>query len=247
MTTVVVPWGGNRPAMLASSLGTALESFQPSEVLVIGGYEEDARKAFVKACEWLRAGPRWDTLKQSLLWESNPLFYVQAHLRQTDEAMRLACSLTFVTDPYVWSADDVFWPHSGVSLKMLENMRPWTLGLAEQSPQLGQGIHGTALQHSLSSLLEKGWEREEIHNFEGHWPLVVHKENMLAAMENAPKGQKRTSYGNLQLRLSGNSAQVREDIKVFAAAKLPTRDHFVSTSSGVSVKEIERWLQRDAQ
>lgn len=239
MTTLVIPWRGDHAKLLEASLATALQSFRPSSVLIIGGYEDKAWDAFAAACERGGMGDRLISWQ----WAGNPIYPKADPLGQTNAAMKLACSMATVTDLFVWSADDVFWPKRLLDTRVLTHTKNWVLTHAMDSPRLGNGIHGRALQNTITDLMKAGWHPDDIFDFEGHWPLVVEKKRMLKALALSPKGQKRSVYGNLLLKEKDLLPSVHQDIKVFKGADLPDRsDRFVSTGTGVTEKEVERWL-----
>jgi hypothetical protein len=236
MTALVVPWRGDSKRLLGLSLGTALASMRWSRVLVIGGDGNLARRVFDSLQE---------TALETVFSHYAGLSQSRSALESTNAAMRAAIEIE--GQEFVWSADDIFWPRRFVSRADLVSWSSRHLGPAVSAPRFGQGSHGIALAETVQAC-EKvlGMPRDEVLNFEGHWPLLVDPATMLSAMGLAPKGQKRSTYGNLLTVRTGISPRfIPEDVKVFRDAALATADRgqFVSTGSAVSERAVARWLK----
>lgn len=114
----------------------------------------------------------------------------------TDQAVRLACTTTWISDPFVLSADDIYW------LRPADPVR-WAIGDLHDPKS-----HGVYLQRKLSTALRLDALGLPTHDYESHTPLLVHKAPMLDAL--AIGGEKRSVYGNL----TGGPDVIAADVKM---------------------------------
>lgn len=138
--------------------------------------------------------------------------------RNTTVAMRVACNHPDISDPFMVWNDDFY---------ALEptHVAHWHRGPAVEVIDLYQRRHPTSPytkgMRATIELLEASGYPDPL-SYELHMPLIVHKAEMLAALDlgqHLPVAHKRTIYGNLA-RLGGEQ---RTDCKVYEPGHpLPT-------------------------
>lgn len=114
----------------------------------------------------------------------------------TDHAVQLACTRDDISDPFILSADDIYW---------LQPAKPerWALGHLHEAT--GATVYAQRKRHTaelLASLDLPTWD------YETHTPLLVHKAHMLEALTIG--GDKRSVYGNL----TGQPDHITADVKM---------------------------------
>lgn len=114
----------------------------------------------------------------------------------TDLAVLTACDTAWVSDPFILSADDIYWLRPAAPIM-------WALGQLDRAE--GSSEYAKRKRHTLHLLKARNlptWD------YESHTPMPVHKNLMLAAL--AIGGEKRTVYGNL----NGQPDRVAPDVKM---------------------------------
>lgn len=114
----------------------------------------------------------------------------------TTHALHIACTTDWISDPFIWSADDIYWLHPANPIR-------WALGNLRDTPPstvYGKRKHQTA--HILDAL---GLPTLD---YESHTPLPVHKTPMLEALTHG--GSPRSMYGNL----TGQPDLIAPDVKL---------------------------------
>ncbi len=114
----------------------------------------------------------------------------------TDEAVRLACTRDDISDPFILSADDIYWLHPA------EPQR-WALG--HLGDATGATVYAQRKRDTADLLSHLGlptWD------YETHTPLLIHKAHMLHALTIG--GDKRSVYGNL----TGQPDHTGTDVKM---------------------------------
>lgn len=119
--------------------------------------------------------------------------------------MREVCLDPNVSDPFVWSNDDIFWL---ASPSLVELMHESGAALGKLREVANRGLHGRRA-HATADILEQ--EGLPTWNYERHVPLLVHKDEMLRALDLG--GSKRSVYGNLLL--PRGPIAVTPDVKLF--------------------------------
>lgn len=114
----------------------------------------------------------------------------------TDLAMRVACETDWISDPFVWSADDIYW------LEPAEPIR-WALGNLDDAQ--GDTVYTRRKRDTAELLRGRGLPSFD---YESHTPLLIHKAPMLEALTLG--GEKRSVYGNL----TGEPDIVTADVKL---------------------------------
>jgi len=127
----------------------------------------------------------------------------------TDLAMQTALDSDLVNDPFIWSADDIYW------MRPAEPIR-WALGLLDEDQHrtiYGQRKHATA--HFLRS------HGLPAYDYEAHVPMLIHPNPMHTVLnwcDTDPMLDKRSLYGNL----TGLPDHIGSDVKNQSrAAPLP--------------------------
>lgn len=129
----------------------------------------------------------------------------------TELAMRAALDTDWVSDPFVWSADDIYWTRPAEPIR-------WALGdLADHTA----GVHGRRKQQTLQILEDLGLPTFD---YESHTPLPVHKAGMREALRMG--GTMRSMYGNT----TGTPDRVAPDVKLRTAHDPVPDTEWLSTS-----------------
>lgn len=114
----------------------------------------------------------------------------------TDRAVRLACTTEWISDPFILSADDIYW------LRPAQPTR-WALGTLNNTDDSSEYSRRKAhTAHRLQSLGLPVWD------YESHTPLLIWKQPMLKALDLG--GDKRSMYGNL----TGQPDVIAPDVKM---------------------------------
>jgi hypothetical protein len=114
----------------------------------------------------------------------------------TDLAVRVACETAWVSDPFILSADDIYWTEPAAPIR-------WALGnLADAQ---GSTVYAQRKRATAALLEALGLPTFD---YESHTPLLIHKAPMLEAL--ALGGEKRSVYGNL----TGLPDHVGPDVKL---------------------------------
>lgn len=132
--------------------------------------------------------------------------------RNTDLAMRTACETDWISDPFIWSADDIYW------LRPAEPVR-WALGKLEDTNSQAT-IYQKRKWYTWRILRAAGLPTFD---YEAHVPMLVDKATMLRALTLG--GDKRSVYGNL----TGEPDLVAPDVKLQSRAAPLTEAPWVST------------------
>jgi hypothetical protein len=145
-------------------------------------------------------------------WIEEPYIRRFIHLEQhpnhpvenTDMLMRAACNDSHISDPFLWSNDDIFWRRpvewpelilqSGAAMKSLRDKQQGTF--------YGDFAHETAFYLEKAGL--------PIFDYERHVPLIVLKEQMLRALDFG--WSKRSVYGN---QMRAQPTMLTGDTKLF--------------------------------
>lgn len=148
-------------------------------------------------------------------------------IENTDKAMMLACLDERISDPFIWTNDDIYWRRP-VSLEEMIDLSGVALGTLAPAEPLhpALGIYGRVEAMTNELLTTLGLP---IYNYERHTPVLVHKTEMLHALELG--GSKRSTYGNL---MRPQPTRIALDVKMHkewdAVPDIET-EPFVSTSS----------------
>lgn len=151
----------------------------------------------------------------------------------TDMLMRMACTDRRISDPFVWTNDDIFWLRP-VSLPELVHISQTTKG--DLRSNIKKGTHGLLAHqayHSLNALNRPTWD------YERHVPMVIHKDTMLQAL--SLTGSKRSLYGNLNWDYPSILAK---DVKLFDPAQVSVLPDgpFVSVAPEFRAHDIRELL-----
>ncbi len=122
----------------------------------------------------------------------------------TDKAMWTAIDHAEVSDPFVWSNDDIF-VREPVGLDVIEEAGSTSRG--SLAALVDSGYYGR-LNHHTSILLREAGRPE--HDYERHVPMLVDKTMMRAALTFG--GAKRSVYQNLS---HDKPVAVQADVKMF--------------------------------
>jgi hypothetical protein len=157
----------------------------------------------------------------------------------TDKLMRWAVDLAAITDPFIWSNDDIYWRRQ-VSLAELMMQNATSLGpLSRRSPD-AVGLSSYALEEAITrQVLEHAGLRTD--SYERHVPLLVHKDSMRHAL--LLGGSKRSVYGNLELPHGPQSTG--RDVKLFHGSEklgFPSEQPFFSTGAQFPVDKLRAML-----
>jgi len=151
------------------------------------------------------------------------------YIANTDRAMRAACEDPEVTDPFIWSNDDIYWRRP-VGLAELVRHSAVSRGPLPPRTETARGRYASLNKKTSLILEERG---HPTYDYERHVPLLVHKGRMLEAL--AIGGSKRSVYGNL---VNQYPVALRDDVKVFSASdKMPdlADEPFLSTGNNFPV------------
>jgi hypothetical protein len=128
--------------------------------------------------------------------------------RNTNLAMRVACETGCISDPFVWSNDDIYW------LKPAAPIR-WALGKLEDAT--GSRLNRERKADTARALTAMGLPTFD---YEAHVPMLISKAPMLTALDIAdtdPNLEKRSLYGNM----TGLPDRIAPDVKL----RNPTNRH----------------------
>jgi hypothetical protein len=186
----------------------------------------------------LGSPPAWTklTYRKAFQQGSNP------HTNTT-KAMRLACEMEEVTDPFIWMNDDYFILKP---FREIPNMNRGHIDNVITNMSRKKENYTQGMVQTKNKLVSMGYAPDTIMSYELHMPLVVHKGAMLEALAIAERPSvrplhKRTLYGNL-CNLGGES---RPDNKYTANDTRFDRDSDFISTSDVSFERypIGKWLR----
>lgn len=167
--------------------------------------------------------------------------FIQQHpnnpVGSTTRMLRAAIESDLVTDPFVWSNDDIYF-REPVTLDDVYTAGATANGRLQDFAKVGR--YGM-LAHSTLLLLQSPEIARPTWNYERHVPLVVNKVDMLSALTRAPGGNPRSLYQNIAL---DEPAFVKADVKAFYEddfEHLP-RGKFFSTGNRFPIEAILREL-----
>ena len=158
------------------------------------------------------------------------------YIDNTDKAMRLACQDPEVSDPFIWSNDDIYWRRP-VSLVELLHHGAVSRGPLPPKTETVRGTYGVLAKESGQLLEDSGLPT---YDYERHVPLIVDKSRMLHALELG--GSKRSVYGNLS---QDSPVAIRDDVKLFTAKdRVPdlADEPFLSTGNNFPVSLLKDML-----
>ncbi len=124
----------------------------------------------------------------------------------TDKAIRLAIEDPEISDPFIWSNDDIYWRRP-VSLEELVYHSAVSRGPLPPRTETMKNAYGRLNKLSRELLEQQG---ESTYDYERHVPMLVNKATMLRAL--AIGGSKRSVYGNLEREYP---TAIRDDVKLF--------------------------------
>lgn len=130
----------------------------------------------------------------------------------TDLAIRTACETRWISDPFIWSADDIYW------LRPAEPIR-WAIGKLEDAQ--GATVYAARKRHTATILTKFGLPTFD---YEAHVPMLVRKAPALEALIHG--GSFRSIYGNL----TGTPDRVAPDVKLRRRNELLPDTPWVSTA-----------------
>lgn len=119
----------------------------------------------------------------------------------TDLAVRVACETGWVSDPFILSADDIYWTEPAAPIR-------WALGSlfdAQGSTVYAQRKRATATMLEAMGL--------PTFDYESHTPMMISKRQMLTVLDwcaQNPMLDKRSVYGNL----TGVPDHIGPDVKL---------------------------------
>lgn len=120
----------------------------------------------------------------------------------TNAAMRAACETAWISDPFVWSNDDVYW------LQPADPIR-WALGMLEDAD--GSSLNRQRKRETAAILAARGLPT---YDYEAHVPMLVDKATMLEVLDivdtNPNVLEKRSLYGNM----TGLPDRIAPDVKL---------------------------------
>lgn len=114
----------------------------------------------------------------------------------TDIAIRTACETDWISDPFIWSADDIYW------MRPAEPVR-WAIGKLEDAE--GRTVYVQRKHDTANLLTGLGLPTFD---YEAHVPMLIHKPDALDALELG--GSFRSMYGNL----TGEPEMIAPDVKL---------------------------------
>lgn len=154
-------------------------------------------------------------------------------IANTDRAMQLALDDPTISDPFIWSNDDIYW-REATPMDVLEFWSATSRGELPKRTTEASGVY-TRLNVLTRKLLSAA--RLPTWDYEMHVPLVVHKDVMRQAL--ALGGSKRSVYGNL---LRAEPSQVRQDVKVFSVEDTVRAAPFLSTGNDYPLDAVDAIL-----
>jgi hypothetical protein len=166
-------------------------------------------------------------------------------IQNTNKAMQVACLSPEISDPFIWSNDDIYWRRpvdleemllvSGTAKGRLPN-RTYAVMEASAMPygryEMWQARTADMIR-AIPGMSDWDYER--------HTPLLVEKKPMLHALEMG--GDKRTLYGNL---MRDEPLAIKPDTKIWKISdpQLPVEvEPFVSTGNGYPAADLPRMLE----
>jgi hypothetical protein len=163
-----------------------------------------------------------------------PMQQVHGKYGNVRRMMRWACQSDLVSDPFLWSNDDIWWTGT-------------------ETPMLHGGPFSTYVQRLNGSYARGGRETLKLLRQQGYWeplswslhtPIVVHKAAMREALDIAGTSpvaiHVRTLYGNIH----GLSGTEHRDVKIHTAGLPEPSWPFVSTSDeAFARREIGVWIR----
>jgi hypothetical protein len=150
----------------------------------------------------------------------NPGFDVQ-HIRTVqgrdsfanqETAMLAALDTPGISDPFVWSNDDIYWTRPADPIR-------WAIG--DLIDDTSTGVHGRRKQATLQLIVSLGLPTFD---YESHTPLPVQKAGMREAL--GLGGTMRSTYG----ALTGYPDRVAPDVKLRTATDPVPDTEWISTS-----------------
>lgn len=213
-TTLVIPVAAGKTTLLRQALLRVRRYAPELQPLLIG----DPAQIYMLAKDF-------DAFLGPFLQQSS-----KDPIGNTDRMMQAALDDEWVTDPFLWSADDIFW------------MAPTTMEQIEHESNTARvplpdrhvrSLHGRAAWNSyqaLKNLHRPTWD------YERHTPLLVDKKLMREAIDLTMrvKGQKRSIYLNM---LNDEPADVVPDVKVFLKGQMAYRPPGPFMSTGTNIKD----------
>ena len=131
----------------------------------------------------------------------------------TDLAVRVACETGWVSDPFILSADDIYWLEPATPIR-------WALGRLETAQ--GSTVYAQRKRATAALLQSMGLPTFD---YESHTPILVHKAPMLEALTLG--GEKRSVYGNI----TGLPDHIGPDVKLRHATDPLPKAAWVSTEA----------------
>jgi hypothetical protein len=113
-----------------------------------------------------------------------------------ETAMHAALDTAWISDPFVWSNDDIYWTRPADPIR-------WALGLLDDDERTG--VHGRRKRDTARLLERHGYPTFD---YESHTPLPVLKDPMRDALRMG--GTMRSTYGNI----TGHPDRVAPDVKL---------------------------------
>jgi len=166
-------------------------------------------------------------------------------LLNTDNAMLFACRTEAISDPFLWSNDDIYWRRP-VALPELVKQSGTAWGQLTQHS--ARGMYGVTAHRTHGLLVDRGLPT---FSYERHVPLLVSKEAMIDVLGSVERGRfaKRSVYQNtvlpapVELRPAGLG--IGRDVKVFRAPDpIPDldREPFLSTGNNYPLGGVRELL-----
>jgi len=132
-------------------------------------------------------------------------------VENTTRMLRAALEDAEVTDPFVWSNDDIFFL-GPASIDDVRRLGATARGKLEKMPKAGRyGKQAHAARDLLLAHHLPTWD------YERHVPLLVHKGDMRRALDLGLLVNPRSIYQNLRLEAP---FEVRDDVKAFTPSEL---------------------------
>lgn len=130
--------------------------------------------------------------------------------------MRTACNTDWISDPFIWSNDDIFWTRPATPIR-------WALGDLREDTR--RNVYGQRKHRTADILDHLGLPT---YDYESHTPVPVTKADMLEALRYCTEGgTMRSLYGNL----TGEPDIIAPDVKV-RSRKDPLPDAPWASSNG---------------
>lgn len=179
---------------------------------------------------------------QPHLWDLGRVIHYEQNsadpVTNTTAMLEVACYSPMVSDPFVWSNDDIFWRRRVALLDVYRAGFTARRFLAE-TPM--DPVYGARAARTVDALIKLGRPQWD---YERHVPLLVHKDYMRNALRQHREGAIRSFYGNLY---HDDPFGLEPDVKAFDDADLTdvlARDPaWFSTADDVPLEAIERALE----